>query len=130
MEHRHLWVRTPRQSAVLRIRAEIIKAARDYLDDHGFVRPSAQDIAEVCAQIRALRDASGVTSEEGYDMAIWAEVAKAPADVAELAGPNQAAFQEIAAVASLHPAVNEISSGSLSRFAAGTRTNSAMPPSW
>ncbi|HEY0786468.1 MAG TPA: asparagine--tRNA ligase [Acidobacteriaceae bacterium] len=36
MEHRHLWVRTPRQSAILRIRAEIIKAARDYLDDHGF----------------------------------------------------------------------------------------------
>ena len=37
MEHRHLWVRTPRQSAILRIRAEIIKAARDYLDDNGFV---------------------------------------------------------------------------------------------
>jgi asparaginyl-tRNA synthetase len=36
MEHRHLWVRTPRQSAILRIRAEIIKAARDYLDDNGF----------------------------------------------------------------------------------------------
>ena len=37
MEHRHLWVRTPRQAAILRIRAEIIKAARDYLDDNGFV---------------------------------------------------------------------------------------------
>src|ERR1700727_210759 len=37
MEHRHLWIRTPRQSAILRIRAEIIKAARDYLDDHVFV---------------------------------------------------------------------------------------------
>src|SRR6202023_3493834 len=37
MEHRHLWIRTPRQSAILRIRAEIIKAARDYLDDNGFV---------------------------------------------------------------------------------------------
>ena len=37
MEHRHLWIRTPRQSAILRIRAEIIKAARDYLDDQGFV---------------------------------------------------------------------------------------------
>ena len=36
MEHRHLWVRTPRQSAILRIRAEIVKAARDYLDDNGF----------------------------------------------------------------------------------------------
>jgi asparaginyl-tRNA synthetase len=36
MEHRHLWIRTPRQSAILRIRAEIIKAARDYLDDNDF----------------------------------------------------------------------------------------------
>jgi asparaginyl-tRNA synthetase len=36
MENRHLWIRTPRQSAILRIRAEIIKAARDFLDDHGF----------------------------------------------------------------------------------------------
>ena len=33
MEHRHLWIRTPRQAAILRIRAEIIKAARDYLDE-------------------------------------------------------------------------------------------------
>src|SRR5438105_13881957 len=29
MEHRHLWVRTPRQPAILRVRAEIIKACRD-----------------------------------------------------------------------------------------------------
>ncbi|HXZ39461.1 MAG TPA: asparagine--tRNA ligase [Terriglobales bacterium] len=36
MEHRHLWVRTPRQAAILRVRAEIIKAARDFLDDRGF----------------------------------------------------------------------------------------------
>jgi asparaginyl-tRNA synthetase len=36
MEHRHLWVRSPRQAAVLRVRAEIIKAARDYFDERGF----------------------------------------------------------------------------------------------
>ena len=36
MEHRHLWIRTPRQAAILRIRAEIIKAARDFFDDRGF----------------------------------------------------------------------------------------------
>ncbi|MBV9087540.1 MAG: asparagine--tRNA ligase, partial [Acidobacteriaceae bacterium] len=33
---RHLWVRTPRQAAILRVRAEIIKAARDFFDDRGF----------------------------------------------------------------------------------------------
>jgi asparaginyl-tRNA synthetase len=37
MEHRHLWVRTPRQAAVLRVRAEIIKACRDFFDEQGFV---------------------------------------------------------------------------------------------
>ncbi|GGH07763.1 asparagine--tRNA ligase [Silvibacterium dinghuense] len=36
MENRHLWIRTPRQAAILRIRAEIIKAARDFFDDRGF----------------------------------------------------------------------------------------------
>jgi asparaginyl-tRNA synthetase len=37
MEHRHLWVRSQRQAAILRVRAEIIKAVRDFLDDNGFV---------------------------------------------------------------------------------------------
>jgi asparaginyl-tRNA synthetase len=37
MEHRHLWVRSPRQAAILRVRAEIIKAARDFFDERGFV---------------------------------------------------------------------------------------------
>ncbi len=37
MENRHLWVRTPRQSAILRVRAEIIKACRDFFDERGFV---------------------------------------------------------------------------------------------
>src|ERR1041385_8090104 len=36
MENRHLWVRTPRQAAILRVRAEIIKAARDFFDERGF----------------------------------------------------------------------------------------------
>ncbi len=37
MEHRHLWIRTPRQHTILRIRATVIRAIRDWLDDHGFV---------------------------------------------------------------------------------------------
>jgi asparaginyl-tRNA synthetase len=36
MEHRHLWLRSQRQAAILRVRAEIIKAARDFFDDRGF----------------------------------------------------------------------------------------------
>ena len=36
MEHRHLWIRTPRQAAILRVRAEIVKACRDFFDERGF----------------------------------------------------------------------------------------------
>ncbi|WP_433970705.1 asparagine--tRNA ligase [Tunturiibacter lichenicola] len=38
MEHRHLWVRTPRQSAILRVRATIMRAASEYFDNNGFIR--------------------------------------------------------------------------------------------
>lgn len=38
MEHRHLWIRTPRQAAILRIRAEIMRAAQEHFDTHGFTR--------------------------------------------------------------------------------------------
>jgi asparaginyl-tRNA synthetase len=36
MDHRHLWLRSKRQHAILRVRAEIIAAVRDYFDSHGF----------------------------------------------------------------------------------------------
>ncbi len=38
MEHRHLWLRTPRQSAILRVRATIMRAAAEYFDTNGFFR--------------------------------------------------------------------------------------------
>jgi asparaginyl-tRNA synthetase len=38
MEHRHLWLRTPRQSAILRVRATIMRAAAEYFDLNGFIR--------------------------------------------------------------------------------------------
>lgn len=37
MENRHLWIRSQRQWAVLRVRATVIQAIRDWLDDNGFV---------------------------------------------------------------------------------------------
>lgn len=37
MDNRHLWLRSRRQHAILRIRATIIKAVRDYFDDRGFL---------------------------------------------------------------------------------------------
>ncbi|MEK7310206.1 MAG: asparagine--tRNA ligase [Planctomycetota bacterium] len=37
MEQRHLWLRSRKQVATLRIRAEVIRAIRDFFDDRGFV---------------------------------------------------------------------------------------------
>ncbi|MGA2426393.1 MAG: amino acid--tRNA ligase-related protein, partial [Terriglobales bacterium] len=36
MDHRHLWLRSQRQASILRVRAEIIRAARDFFDGNGF----------------------------------------------------------------------------------------------
>lgn len=36
MDHRHLWLRSPRQLAILKVRAEVIRACRDYFDRNGF----------------------------------------------------------------------------------------------
>ena len=36
MEHRHLWLRSSKQHAILRVRAEVIKAIRDFFDGRGF----------------------------------------------------------------------------------------------
>jgi asparaginyl-tRNA synthetase len=37
MDHRHLWMRDRRQFTILRVRATIVAAIRDYLDGHGFL---------------------------------------------------------------------------------------------
>ncbi len=37
LSHRHLWLRTPRQAAILRIRAEAIRAARNFMDSQGYI---------------------------------------------------------------------------------------------
>ncbi|MFQ6091265.1 MAG: asparagine--tRNA ligase [bacterium] len=37
MDHRHLWLRSSMQQAILRIRSEVVKACRDFYDERGFV---------------------------------------------------------------------------------------------
>ena len=41
MEQRHLYLRSKRPTAVLRVRAEVERALREYLDDHGFTAVDA-----------------------------------------------------------------------------------------
>jgi asparaginyl-tRNA synthetase len=41
LDHRHLWIRTPRQASILRIRAEAIRAARNFMDAQGYILTDA-----------------------------------------------------------------------------------------
>ncbi|MCC6540568.1 MAG: asparagine--tRNA ligase [Bryobacterales bacterium] len=36
LDHRHLWIRSRKQHAILHVRHEVIKAVRDYFDSNGF----------------------------------------------------------------------------------------------
>ncbi|AFH64456.1 asparagine--tRNA ligase [Paenibacillus caseinilyticus] len=36
MDHRHLWIRSPRQRAILVVRAQIIRAVQEFFDERGF----------------------------------------------------------------------------------------------
>ncbi len=36
IEHRHLWLRSKRQHAIMRVRAAVVKAIRDFFDGNGF----------------------------------------------------------------------------------------------
>jgi len=38
MDHRHLWIRSSGQFAVLRVRATVVRAIRNYLDSRGYVQ--------------------------------------------------------------------------------------------
>ena len=37
MQNRHLWLRSRKQSALLRVRAEVIRSIREFFDDRGFI---------------------------------------------------------------------------------------------
>ena len=50
MENRHLWLRSARQWAVMRVRATIIRAIRDWLDDHGYLNVDTPIITPAAAE--------------------------------------------------------------------------------
>jgi len=50
MDHRHLWLRSSRQHAILRIRAEVISAMTDYLDGQGYLRVDAPILTPAAAE--------------------------------------------------------------------------------
>ena len=38
LDNRHVWLRSKRQHAILKVRASVMRAVQDYLDNHGFTR--------------------------------------------------------------------------------------------
>jgi asparaginyl-tRNA synthetase len=38
LDNRHIWLRSKRQHAILKVRATVMRAVQDYLDNHGFTR--------------------------------------------------------------------------------------------
>ncbi|HRJ41633.1 MAG TPA: OB-fold nucleic acid binding domain-containing protein, partial [Caldilineaceae bacterium] len=50
MKNRHLWIRSSRQWAVLRVRATVIRALRDWLDSHGFLHVDTPILTPAAAE--------------------------------------------------------------------------------
>jgi asparaginyl-tRNA synthetase len=50
MDHRHLWLRTPKQRAVLAIRAQIVRAIQEFFDTRGFTQVDAPILTPTSAE--------------------------------------------------------------------------------
>ncbi|MCC6167324.1 MAG: asparagine--tRNA ligase, partial [Caldilineaceae bacterium] len=50
MQNRHLWLRSSRQWAAMRVRAVIVRAIRDWLDDHGFLNVDTPILTPAAAE--------------------------------------------------------------------------------
>src|SRR3989441_1692099 len=67
LDHRHLWIRTPRQAAVLRIRAEAVRAAREYMDSQGYTLTDAPIFTPAaCEGTTTLFEVQYVDDEKAY----------------------------------------------------------------
>jgi asparaginyl-tRNA synthetase len=72
MDHRHLWLRSQRQHAIIRVRHEIIKAVRDYFDNNGFTlvdtpifTPSACEGTTTLFEVNYFDDEKAYLSQSG-----------------------------------------------------------------
>jgi len=68
MDQRHLWIRSTRQRAILKIRHEIIKAVRDFFDDNGFtlcdtpiLTPAACEGTSTLFEVKYFEDSAFLT---------------------------------------------------------------------
>ena len=67
LDRRHLWVRTPRQASILRIRAEAIRAAREFMDGQGYTLTDAPIFTPAaCEGTTTLFEVQYVDEEKAY----------------------------------------------------------------
>ncbi|HXM95319.1 MAG TPA: asparagine--tRNA ligase [Candidatus Dormibacteraeota bacterium] len=67
LNHRHLWIRSPRQAAILRIRAEAIRAAREYMDSQGYILTDAPIFTPAaCEGTTSLFEVQYIDNEKAY----------------------------------------------------------------
>ena len=84
MDHRHLWLRSSRQRAILGVRHEIIRACRDFFDDRGFTlvdtpifTPAACEGTTTLFEVNYFEEKAYLTqSGQLYNEAIAAAVGK------------------------------------------------------
>ena len=72
MDHRHLWLRSQRQHAIIRVRHEVIRAVREYFDTHGFTlvdtpifTPSACEGTTTLFEVNYFDDAKAYLTQSG-----------------------------------------------------------------
>src|SRR5271168_4425113 len=67
LDHRHLWIRTPRQASILRIRAEAVRAAREYMDAQGYTLTDAPMFTPAaCEGTTTLFEVNYIDDEKAY----------------------------------------------------------------
>src|SRR5947207_7016738 len=67
LDHRHLWMRTPRQTAILRIRAEAERAAREFMDSQGYTLTDAPMFTPAaCEGTSTLFEVNYIDDEKAY----------------------------------------------------------------
>jgi asparaginyl-tRNA synthetase len=67
LDHRHLWIRTPRQAAILRIRAEAVRAARNFMDAQGYTLTDAPMFTpSACEGTSTLFEVNYIDDEKAY----------------------------------------------------------------
>ena len=67
LDRRHLWVRTPRQASILRMRAEAVRAAREFMDGQGYTLTDAPIFTPAaCEGTTTLFEVQYVDDEKAY----------------------------------------------------------------